>query len=713
MNRIFRLVAIVCTVFMSFYATAAGKLVVTVVYPTLLIQGAKNVPMVAIGTDFTSHSVISINGKAVKTTVQGSTMALFTLPVTPASVQVTIRAANGAVSKAFPIRVIPTTPSPKAPVTPISVTPSPVTPISVAPTPVSSIPPASATGNRTWYVRVNGGTRYSSTATTGQCNGMVNAAYSGTGVNQNCAFSDVRDLWTDGSYCSDTSATSSCWKWIGIGGDTYMIQGSIADGVTYRIGTSGPNASDWVGGLPGDPYASGIPAPLSGTASLHTKILGGNYASCTAQNARTQLHGGYGVGTVLNMSGVSYVDVACVDITDFSSCGRNGQTKGCQTSYPLDDYATLGIVWNNKSTNDTLTDVRVHGMASTGLYGPTGDGVVMKDIAIIGNPGAGWNADAGDGTTGSGSLLVQNFDISWNGCAEEYPIVDGLPYQQCTDDSSNGYGDGFGTTTVPSNPGWNVVFSQGTVSYNTQDGLDALHLTGVGSSTTINGVLAYGNMGQQLKAGTGTATLTNNVVVTNCNAMRQAIPGTPAGYNSMLNDYCRASDTGIAVSVGAGKTFTFQNNTVYSDAQTALELGCDTTYGACDGTSKVDYRNNIFLGFLNSTANGDTGYVTDNYSNPIYNDSSNHSAFTNPGSVWSNNLTYHSKSNWACPAVGETGAYCGTDPGLTDETWHVYGYPNAAPTSSAFVLGRAISLPTVVTDILGTIRSGVVNLGAF
>ena len=49
--------------------------------------------------------------------------------------------------------------------------------------------------------------------------------------------------------------------------------------------------------------------------------------------------------------------------------------------------------------------------------------------------------------------------------------------------------------SVISNPGWQAHFDQGVASYNTQDGLDALHLIGSGSSMTITrtpGVWQYG-----------------------------------------------------------------------------------------------------------------------------------------------------------------------------------------------------------------------------
>jgi hypothetical protein len=565
----------------------------------------------------------------------------------------------------------------------------------------------------TWYVRPDGGTRWSTNVSNGQCDGLGDAAYPGFGTNQHCAFSDIRYFWSDGTYCTDSSPTSGCWTWIGQGGDTYIVRGSIGTGVSYRIGQNGPNSGDWFG-LVGNPYGAGIPVPHSGSPGAHTRILGENYASCSAQTARTQLHGGYGVGAVLNMGGASYVDVACFDITDYSACGRSGQVNGCNTNYPLDDYAGTGISWNNTSTNDSVTNVRIHGMAALGMVGSTGDGVVLTGLDLVGNAGAGWNADAGDGQTGLGSLLVQNYTISWNGCAEEYPIVDSLPYQDCTDDQNGGYGDGFGTATVASGPGgWQVHFDQGVVSYNTQDGLDALHLTGAGSSMTVTRTLAYSNMGQQIKIGGAQGTATNNIIFTNCNAMRQAIPGTPSGFGSRLSDFCRAADTGIALTVGAGSTLRFDFNTVYSASATGIEIDCDGTAGPCDTTSLVDFRDNIFLGFLNNADDGYPNGGTGNYSNPIYVGVPGPNPFTNVGSIYSNNLTYHGKSTWSCPAqwLNEIDGLC-IDPVLADETWHLYGYGSVAPLSGSPVIGAGVSIAGITLDFNGVALATTPAIGA-
>jgi hypothetical protein len=517
----------------------------------------------------------------------------------------------------------------------------------------------------TWYVRTDGGTRYSTNVTKGQCNGKVDAPYPGSGVNRPCAFKDVRMLWQDGSYTYGKDFPG--WGWVIAGGDTVILRGSIGTGASYRVGADTETKyCDATGcwGKAGDTFGSGAPPPPSGTASQPTRILGENFAACTSQSARTQLHGGMGVSAVVSLTGSSYVDLACLDITDFSNCGRDTDTVSCESNGQVtSDFASDGIRIDNTSTHDTLTDVRIHGLASDGIIGATGTGFVAKDIAILGNADSGWNADDGSGATGVGTLLVQNFDISWNGCVEEYPIVDSLPYFSCTDQDHGGYGDGFGTTTKDSPPpGWQVRFDQGTVSYNTQDGLDALHIGGNGSSMTVTHTRAFSNMGQQIKVGAASATITDSYIVGNCRAMSEAIPGTPSGYNARLDLFCRAGDSAVMIEVPKTQPALFQRNVIYSDNSLALEVEYS---GEPSPTAAIKYDDNIFIGFPNSRHE---------YPSPIYSNT-NLKMFTNPGASFSHNITYRAKSNWKCPAtwLHEVAGSCG-DPHLKDETWHPYGY---------------------------------------
>jgi hypothetical protein len=63
-------------------------------------------------------------------------------------------------------------------------------------------------GETTWYLRPDGGTRYSTNARKGQCDGKTYAAYRGNGVNQHCAFYDNRFLYDLDSFNVHLSDTS-------------------------------------------------------------------------------------------------------------------------------------------------------------------------------------------------------------------------------------------------------------------------------------------------------------------------------------------------------------------------------------------------------------------------------------------------------------------------------------------------------------------------
>jgi hypothetical protein len=589
-------------------------------------------------------------------------------------------------------------------------TTSPATGTTTAPASGNTTAPASGTsssGGQTWYVNGGGGTRYSVNQPNGQCNGTSPAAYPGVGTNQNCAFKDIRSLWTDGTYTPNPQAGAPAWGWIGSSGDTYLID--CSGGALCRIGQNGPNSGDYFG-LAGDPYEAGVPRPINGTPSAHTRILGANYASCTSAAAKAHVNGGYGVESVFYLQGASYVDLACFDITDSSSCGLSGQSHGCNTSYPLDDYATNGIQMNNTTTNTTITDFNIHGMANTGILGATGDGVVVTRVSVSGNPSSGWNMDDGSGATGTGHLTLSYFTTQWNGCAEEYPIVDALPYVDCTDDNSNGYGDGIGTATVTSSPAWIINMDHSVAANNTQDGFDLLHLQGNGSTLSISDSLAYGNMGQQLKMGAA-GTAINNVFVGNCNALRLAIPGTPSGYNSKLTDFCRAADVPVVVAVSdGGLTTRYINNTLYTANNIGVEVDPN---GSCSTSCFFQYENNIFLGFQNNGANGYPNGGSGLLPYPIF--FTGPQILSAPGSSFTNNLTFNARDSWTCPqsAWNEQNAVC-ADPGLVDETFHVYGFGNMSPTSSSIVLGRGISIPGLLTDINNVLRSTTAPaIGAF
>lgn len=565
----------------------------------------------------------------------------------------------------------------------------------------------------TWYVRADGGTRYSTNVPNGQCDGTADAAYPGHGTNQHCAFNDIRLLWQDGSYAYHPGASPfPAAGWIGVGGDTYLVRGSIAAGTApYRVGWDGPDGNGCTPanhaklgeacyrGWRGDQFA-GPPSPPAGTAANHTRILGEHWQDCHAQTARTPVVAGWGTTSAFHLS-TSYVDVQCFDISDKSDCkdGCNGKDTG-----------VAGVALENTAEHLLLQDLRIHGMRTFGLYGPSGDNDVFRYVSLIGNGGGGWNADAGDGKTGTGNLLVQHYEIKWNGCAEEYPIRDPLPYQDCTDQNSGGYGDGFGTATVVSKPGWKAHFDQGEVAYNTQDGLDALHLIGEGSSLTVTRTLAYGNMGQQIKVGGARGQAVNNLIVGNCRALSTAMPGTPRGFNAKLSDYCRASDVAVVLTVGKGALTRFEYNTVYASGTIGVDVECDSSAGPCDATSKLSFQNNIILGFVNGRASGNKD-GDDRNPTALYNNSGVH-PFTNRGSIFRNNTVDHQRSGDPCPMGRfDVGAVCGA-PGLRDANWHPTSYGDMRPLPDSRSIGSGIPIPGISVDFAGKPRPPKPTRGA-
>jgi hypothetical protein len=96
----------------------------------------------------------------------------------------------------------------------------------------------------TWYIRTDGGTRYSANVTTGQCDGKADSAYPGTGTNQHCAFNDFRYLWDDNSGAVGSGA------WVIAGGDTLT---AASGGISLRA-----PAQIVAGATQSDPIAASI-----------------------------------------------------------------------------------------------------------------------------------------------------------------------------------------------------------------------------------------------------------------------------------------------------------------------------------------------------------------------------------------------------------------------------------------------------------------------
>ncbi len=451
----------------------------------------------------------------------------------------------------------------------------------------------------TWYVRADGGSRYTANAPQGQCDGKADAAYSGSGVNQHCAFGDYRYLWDDHSY-GNTNRNN----WAIAGGDTVILDNTKQ----WRVGfeQSGPD-DVWCWGGNG-PYGCGNPTIPSGTPSQHTRILGRNYANCSTNNAAdpsklTQIFGGHGVVNALNLGGAQYVDVQCLEITRHSQCilyGYPASPGGCSKNFPVDDFDDSGV-WTDVNSHDLLLqDLWIHGHPSRGVQGAIGGMVTANRVLISTNGMAGWDFDDGSGGASAsvnGNFIAHYLNIEFSGCNQEYPAVDPIPVASCYSQSTGGYGDGIGT---PSGMGMNVSIDHSTFRYNTQDGEDFGHIdTGV-STLSITNSLSFANNGGQFKWGPGfhQVVFNNNLAVGNCLRMSQPLQGAPAGYNTNLQDFCRAEDA-LSFNANNNANLLFAGNTIVTYAPTTFDVQCDDPNGCANVTMTLS--DNVVRGYDNPT----------------------------------------------------------------------------------------------------------------
>ncbi len=557
----------------------------------------------------------------------------------------------------------------------------------------------SAGPGTTWYIRADGGTRYSANNTQGQCDGKGDNAYSGSGTNQHCAFKDYRYLWDDQSY--NNSA------WVISGGDTVIIRGG-----PWRIGwdsNTGPGAGyTWC--LGSNNAGCFNPIIPSGTSSQHTRILGENFASCSNGTALdksklTQIFGGFGVITPLNLRGAQYVDVQCIEVTRHSQCmvfGSPAYPSNCGNS-PLDDYDSDGVQ-TDVSTHDLLMqDMWIHGHTGRGVKGPIGGVVTCLRCDIAYNGAAGWDFDDGSSTKLVNAVWNFNYStIEWNGCNEEYPITHTYPAISCYGQSTGGYGDGVGT---PAGTGMTVNIDHSAFSYNTQDGLDLGHIdTGGPYALTITNSTFVGNGGGALKWGANflTATVTNNLVMSNCSRMSAPMTGAPSTYNANLSDFCRAGDAN-SYNFRQGGTATVANNTFVTYAPTIFDIGC---WDASCSTSTSTFKNNIVLAYSNSAISdygGTSGPGLFYYGQSIGN------------VVRSNNLYYGIGHGFTCP-TGFSAELCQNPLFVNQPTWtgeSSLDNFNFNITSGSPATGAGTPIPGLTLDYTGQTRGNPPSIGAY
>ncbi len=588
----------------------------------------------------------------------------------------------------------------------------------------------------TWFVRPDGGTRYSSNVPAGQCDGLADVAYPGTGTNQHCAFNDFRYMWDDDSGMVGQGA------WIIAGGDTVVIRGCTALSTqmnpanpTCRIGwdinTGGGSSNQWCTNIGNNTcYNPPIPA---GTATQHTRILGGcayGGYSCSpvntypiTSNNLTQIFGGMGLTFTFNLQNTQYLDIEGLEITTHNgvcvSTGSPAYPRYCSTSAPVDDFSNNGVMFNNKSSNILLQDVYIHGFNQSGLYGPIGGPIAMTRVFSGFGGFAGWNFQDNSNTpNAAGSSITASYvTMIGNGCYEQYPIKNaGYPAQACYDDVSNGFGDSWSgqDTNLDS-----FTCDHCVQMYNTKDGFIGPHAAI--ATLSITNSTSIGNMGQQWKWGgqvNGTSLFQNNITVGNCGRMIFQLPGASQTFakssglpGAYLSDFCRAAGNTFDILVQNGsKNYFYGNTTVMADP-TGIDYDCGPAGGGATNCGAVVnlWQDNLFLGYTDPGLGSAPGlwYITPG-TNVVVTSTYNYEFGIRAGDqCGTNNVTCSDPLMVSEPASPWPGA-------LTDlDVFNPFVSGNSfTPSSGSPLIGAGTAATGLTTDYNGKTRPNPPSIGA-
>ncbi|WP_460761459.1 right-handed parallel beta-helix repeat-containing protein [Lysobacter fragariae] len=377
-----------------------------------------------------------------------------------------------------------------------------------------------------YYVRTDGGD-----AT--QCTGRADAAYSGSGIAQACAWKNP-----------DIALPPSGPARIG-GGDTLLIGAGA-----YEIGSDG--------------YMQPIPSGPS--TSMPTRFLG---------KTGTRLVGVAGVHRVLNLEGSSNVEIGNLEVTDDSDCvyKHSDQTVACNDAA---QWARVGL-YAHRSSNVWLHDLNIHGMAARGMNAGGLNNWTMERIKLNRNGTAGWDGNVGDDGSNSGRIVLRDIEIAWNGCGER--VATGEPWA-CWAQQSGGYGDGLGTTDT----GGQWLIEDAYVHHNTSDGLDLRYMDGAdATNVTLRRIHAVANAGNQVKV-KGNALIESSVLVGHCSFFK-------GKYDMLEGDLCRGDGSTLQLVMTGHDTAIVRNNTLVGEG--ATQIG----HSEGDSTDRIYIQNNVVIGF--------------------------------------------------------------------------------------------------------------------
>jgi hypothetical protein len=400
----------------------------------------------------------------------------------------------------------------------------------------------------TYYVRPDGGSA-------AQCDGRRDAPYRG-GTDRACAWRHPFEALPPGGPARIA------------GGDTLVIGAG-----SYRMGRGAPGShalskcsADW----PWDCHLA--PLPGGPSPARPTRLVGAGFdRGCRAP---PRLWGSDHASTVLDLSGSSNVEIACLDISDHSSCiefhnAASRQQRCERERAPYGAWASVGLTAAD-ATAVRLRDVTIHGMAHDGIRAGRLRDWTLERVRLLGNGWSGWSGDFGGGASAdSGRMRFRDVELAWNGCVERYPD---RAHFACWGQEEGGYGDGLGTGAT----GGEWLFDHVHAHHNAQDGIDLLHADPA-AHVVFRHVRAEANAGNQIKAA-GIVSVTDSDISGDCRSLA-ASGGLPAA------DLCRAEGDSVALALSAAGATRIAGNRIDSEGDCLIGLECPS--GHCAGAEVV------------------------------------------------------------------------------------------------------------------------------
>jgi hypothetical protein len=477
----------------------------------------------------------------------------------------------------------------------------------------------------TYYVRADGGT-------TTQCTGRSDAAYDGAGSAEACA-------WNHPS--------------LGLGGmagsDTLIIKNG-----SYSV-------------------SSAMAVPPSGTSTAPTRILGEQYAAC---RRKPELWGTGGRSRVIDLSGRSWIEVACLEITDHDNCINGHYALDCVAG---DSYAIDGVYAYN-SSNIVLRDLNVHGLVN-GFRGGKVHNLTLDRVRLAANGDAGFHgATSNTDDSFTGTILLRRVEIAWNGCGENYPT---LRIHGCYGQPGGGYGDGLGTADTAGV--W--IIEDSYIHHNTSDGLDLRYTKLAGADVIIRRSWFYNNAGNQVKVW-GKLLMENSFASSYCTYFGARYDTVSDGTTDPTP--CRASGNTVFIVAPnmTGTGITLRYNTITGESSQLVQFNEEAGAGS---NSVARLENNVLIGA------------------PQYNNPNTPAKLVGnvPGiSVQYYNNHIFNVAGGTCPS----GSAC-TNPQLRNQSITAF---DPRPASGSPVLGAGnTSYTTPATDITGRTRPTAPARGAF